>query len=42
MQFETKELTNKADIEDMKHKLDISAFEEVKAICAALAEEGEA
>ena len=42
-QFETnKELANKADIEDMKHKLDISAFEEFKAIYTASAEKEEA
>merc|ERR1719445_195061 len=42
-QFETnKELANKADIEDMKHKLDISAFEEFKATYTAFAEKEEA
>jgi len=42
-QFETnKELANKADIEDMKHKLDISAFDEFKAIYTAFAEKEEA
>lgn len=42
-QFETnKELANKADIEDMKHKLDISAFEEFKASYTAFAEKEEA
>jgi len=42
-QFETnKELANKADIEDMKHKLDISAFEEFKAIYTTFVEKEEA
>jgi len=42
-QFETnKELANKADIEDMKHKLDVSAFDEFKAIYTAFAEKEEA